>query len=353
MLSEEFKAWPWLGEAGAAGRVVYLHIGMHKTASTYIQNRFRCNRELLAKQGLLYPDLRRDHLALVNAVANRESFLWLSWLAKAANMEAQLLISAEAFSLELANSKLGEAGGAWLHELLATSGWDLRIITFVRDQASYLNSRYTQLVKRLHTLSSFNRYVRRVAKGGSESECDMLALFGWILVRPTLQAVFLPFGGCACDATPSPPSSSDPFDQLLVFLPLPTGLVFAPAPPSATNQQPGEVGVKLARHFGRHLKKHHPELLAQSAYRAEARQLIERLVARHQWHLTPFNDLTSTLLEEIDMTYSEGKAQGLGATTLLGILFSLPEQGSPRPYPIRPFISTISAKTFAPAAPAQ
>ena len=78
----------------------------------------------------------------------------------------------------------------------------------------------------------------------------MLALIGWLLVRPTLQAAFLPFGGCAFKATPNPPGSSDPFDQLLVFLPLPTGLVFAPAPRSATNQQPGQVRVKQARHVG-------------------------------------------------------------------------------------------------------
>ena len=39
------------------------------------------------------------------------------------------------------------------------------MIGFIRDQESYLNSRYTQLVKRLSIRSDFPPYVDKVMKG--------------------------------------------------------------------------------------------------------------------------------------------------------------------------------------------
>jgi len=42
---------------GATGgqKTVYLHIGLHKTGTTFLQNVLRANTEALAEQGIIYP----------------------------------------------------------------------------------------------------------------------------------------------------------------------------------------------------------------------------------------------------------------------------------------------------------
>ena len=56
-------AWdPWAGSTAMARRV-YLHIGLPKTGTTYLQTLMWNNREVLAGQGVLLPgDSRRQHL---------------------------------------------------------------------------------------------------------------------------------------------------------------------------------------------------------------------------------------------------------------------------------------------------
>jgi len=296
-------------------RTVFLHVGMHKTASTYIQNRLRKNRDLLANHKLLYLPMRRDHLKLVRAVDERHFDAWMKWLQQADQDGSHLLVSAEALSIVLAKTHSGEAGGPWLTRQMRHAGWSVKVLAFVRDQPSYLNSRYTQLVKRLHTLSSFKRYVRHVSKGGSESECDMNQLFGWLLAPHSPESLFIPFGRDVSSAAAAnqerwsaslPPgiNSRDPFDALLSCLPISANLSYSKVCSSATNQQPGDLGVRLARRLGRHLRKNHPHLFEQSRTRAQARVQVERLVARHNWQRTPFNGLTPALWQEIRATYA-------------------------------------------------
>lgn len=47
---------PWLGPRGEGTRIV-LHIGLHKTGSTAVQETLRANRLALARRGILYPRL--------------------------------------------------------------------------------------------------------------------------------------------------------------------------------------------------------------------------------------------------------------------------------------------------------
>lgn len=294
-----------------ADRTVYLHVGIHKTASTYIQNRLRRNLPLLARHRLRYLPLRRHHLSLVRAVKQRDRAPWLALLAEAEASHSHILLSAEAFSLELAKptpENPQEVVGEWLHRLIHEQGWRLRLIAFIRDQPSYLNSRYTQLVKRLHTTSSFEAYVRRVTEGRSESECNFMTLFGWVFRHSDLVASFIPFGGSLAMDGDASRSRQDPFAQLLAQLPLPAGLTFAEAPASSANQQPGRMGVQLARHFGRYLKQHHPERLAEEAYRSAARQRIEGWASTHQWQEEPFNGLSPELWQRIRHHYAESNA---------------------------------------------
>lgn len=295
-------------------RTIFLHIGMHKTASTYIQNRLRRNHDLLAKRGILYPSSRSDHLSLVRAVSNRQFGHWQQWCDRAHQKGLNsLLISAEALSVALSKCMNEEAHGEWLASQIKDLGWNLQIIAFIRDQPSYLNSRYTQLVKRLHTLSSFKRYVRHVASGGTESECDMNKLFGWLLKSSSPSSIFIPFerspslfpGPIIAPCFSLSLQQLDPFDALISCLPLPSDIQFSEISVSAFNQQPGDTGVRLARKLGRYLKKNHPQVFNQSSIRSAVREQVECLVKRHQWHQQPFNGLTPSLLKEIRQTYNQ------------------------------------------------
>ena len=46
-----------------------MHVGTHKTASTYIQHRLNRNKQFLRKQGILYPRKRRAERRLINSLA--------------------------------------------------------------------------------------------------------------------------------------------------------------------------------------------------------------------------------------------------------------------------------------------
>ncbi len=294
---------------------VFLHVGMHKTATTYIQNRLRKNRQLLRRHQLVYPPLRRDHLNLVGAVERLDESAWLHWLGEARQNGCHLLISAEALSLVLAQPMASGGGmsrGDWLCGFLRQNGWEVKVIAFVRDQPNYLNSRYTQLTKKMHTISSFPNYVKRVFKNAFESECNLMTLFDWSLSnpRPGLSFVAIPFGGAISRVNPAAELDSlDPFQQLLDQLPLPRGLSFEPVSAAALNQQPGQNGVRLARRFGRYLKRHHPEMLARNACRMRVRFQIERWAAQKGWQKHPFNGLTLALWREIRERYAASNAE--------------------------------------------
>ena len=295
-------------DAKNARRTVYLHVGMHKTATTYIQNKLRKNTSLLQANGIVYPPLRKEHLALVKATKDQDFAPWLAWLEQARTHDAHLLVSAEALSIEMAKPSAlasNQTVGAWLCQVLQDQDFDVRLIAFVRDQPSYLNSRYTQLVKRLHTTSSFGQYVHRVIKGGTESECDMMSLFGWTFETNGLESTFVPFGATVTSSESTPSQRPDPFEQLQSLLPLTSGLQFAAAPSSSANQQPGQLGVRLARRTGRYLQRHHPDVIAQESCRSAVRDQIERWSDRKQWQKSPFNGLTPELWDKIRHRYAQ------------------------------------------------
>jgi len=178
-----------------AARTLVLHVGIHKTASTYIQHRLKANPAFLRQQRLLYPSRRSEHLRLVKALRRGDLQPWDQLLQQARQQDSRALVSAEILSLVLAEPG-DRTAGSLLSELLhwlSGQGIGLELVAFVRDQPTYLNSRYTQLLKRFYLASSFRRYVRQTLRRGGESNCDYLELFGEALDRPEVRCHFLPF----------------------------------------------------------------------------------------------------------------------------------------------------------------
>jgi len=282
---------------------VVLHIGMHKTASSYIQRRLRKNRVLLKANGLLMPKRRQEDCLLFQAANQAQWQPWSRWLQRAESRGCDILISHEAFSWSLRKPALNcnQARGLWLAERLRQRGWGLKLICFVRDQESYLNSRYTQLVKRLALPIDFETYITRVMNEDTTSECDLLALFGWIEQDPQIQTVMIPFGSALDPNGAAIKTRPDPYGQLLAALDLPGAVLEKSQPASSLNQQPGRLGVALARDLRRHLEKHNPNALDSSA--KILRKAIERLARQHGWPDEPFNGLDAGLCQTIRDRY--------------------------------------------------
>ena len=292
----------------AIERTVVLHVGMHKTATTYIQKRLRKNRGLLRRHGMLMPARRHQDRVLLEALAHGRWKPWRRWLNRAEARGCQLLISHEALSYSL--PKTGEddleTRGFWLAEKLRANGWRLKVVAFIRDQESYLNSRYTQLVKRLTVQGDFKSYVTRVMNESTISECDLMTLFGWLKNDPAIDSVMVPFGSTLDRNGQSVQTRPDPYEQLLAELPLPAKLADQSRPARSRNQQPGRLGVALARSISTHLAAQNPQILRE--HNKALRAAIESLAKQRRWPDEPFNGLDNELREIIRARYAHTNA---------------------------------------------
>jgi hypothetical protein len=280
-----------------------LHVGIHKTASTFIQHRLKANRPLLEANGLLVPRRRKDHLALVAALRQRRFEPWAALLEQAAAQGCQPLISAEVLSLELArvaepDQPASRSRLSWLQRQLERQGIGLVVAGYVRDQPAYLNSRYTQLIKRFYLSSHFEGYVKAVLAGRrQESLCDYQRLFGEALEHPGITTHLLPF-----------PGVGDPCERLLAALGFARGADLAPLARPLVNSQPGWRAVWLARWLAHRLRRDHPAHWQQAATRRRLRRQLEQLAQREQWPAEPFQALTPDLAHQIQLHYAASNA---------------------------------------------
>lgn len=289
----------------AAERTVTLHVGMHKTATTYIQACLRKNLQLLRDEGFITPKSRKENTALVRSLVSGTMHQWTEWLESAANNGCQLLISHEAFSLTLCEPAAGMniKSGLWLAERLKSMGWRLKVVSFIRCQESYLNSRYTQLAKRLRVDCDFETYVMKVMSGGTISECNLMTLFGWLREDTSTRFSMIPFGS-ACDQHGQlVQNRPDPFEQLVSELDLPSEVIARSRRAKVLNQQPGRLGVNLARDVCQFMQQRQPAEL--KTQRRRLRTAIEKLAIKNEWHLEPFDGLTTKLCQDIREHYRE------------------------------------------------
>ena len=290
-------------------RTLFLHIGMHKTASTYIQRRLRKNRGLLRKNGVLLPARRQKDNKLLKAIAQERWKPWGRWIKRADVRNCNLLVSHEALSCSLYQvCSDGETlRGQWLANHLHRCGWKLKVVGFIRDQESYLNSRYTQLVKRLSIRSDFTTYVARVMQGNTISECDLITLFGWLIELPSVERVMIPFGANK-DQNGHECQRPDPFQQLADELALPEAVIRQCKPVSSINQQPGRLGVALALEISTFLAQHHPKALV-APHKKRLRGGIERMAHKNGWPAEPFNGLNSSIKQMIRRRYQSSNTE--------------------------------------------
>jgi hypothetical protein len=279
-----------------AARALVLHVGIHKTASTYIQHRLKGNLPFLRQQRLLYPRRRCDHLELVKALRTGDLKPWERLLRKAEREQCRALVSAEILSLVLCQRSRAGAGTvlAELLQLLNSMGVALELVAFVRDQPSYLNSRYTQLLKRFYLSIPFPRYVQQTLRAGGESKCDYLELFGEALDRPEVHCQFLPFRS----------GEADPCERLLQAVGL-SDLAGLQPLEQQPNVQPGWQAIWIAQRIAGQLAEHHPQAWNSGACKIRIRDRLEALALEQGWPAEPFQGLNEALLNKIEQRYGD------------------------------------------------
>jgi hypothetical protein len=271
-----------------------LHVGIHKTASTYIQHRLKANQPFLRQQGLLYPKLRCEHLQLVKALRQGDLQPWERLLRSAERKGCRALVSAEILSLVLMEPSRQGLGTllADLLQLLTRLGMQLELVAFIRDQPTYLNSRYTQLLKRFYLSLTFSRYVQQTLLHGGESHCDYLEMFSEVLERPEVHSHFLPFRS----------GETDPCQRLLQAIGV-FDLEGLNPLPTETNIQPGWQAVWIAQRISRQLAEQYPQVWRQSSSKVRMRARLEQMAAEQGWQAEPFLGLNESLLTQIEERY--------------------------------------------------
>ncbi len=132
-----------------------IHVGTHKTATTTIQKTFFANRKLLARYGLLYPDIGRTpgHHGLVTDWVNLPPVFhlpggseaaWKKLVRQTADGDHTVFLSSEEFSRGHPRSRI---------DLPTIRSWldpfeDIRVICTLRDQVSFLQSIYLEISKK-------------------------------------------------------------------------------------------------------------------------------------------------------------------------------------------------------------
>ena len=265
-----------------------LHIGMHKTASTTIQKRLKANNQQLEEFGYKY--ISKNRKALLKAVQEKNFKPWRKLILEAKTQGMTPIVSHEALSHVLCrpqSSKKPDCIGDWLLKKLSQTGVDVTVIGFVRDQPSYLNSHYTQHVKRFATDQSLEAYASKAMQATiGKSSCDPEQLFGWLQKHPSVHAVFFPYGR---SITPPPALENgpkEPFTQLIRCLGIPETVQLKPV--AKLNSQPGDLAIRTALKLSQELKREGIQLGKRAK---QARTLICREAERRNWMETPFQGL--------------------------------------------------------------
>ena len=233
-----------------------IHAGTHKTASTYIQERLRCNKKELQKLGINYqdPDQSKPKAKKLAAALCKQQ--WHKWEHLFNNNQGNtILLSAEQFCVPLTD----EATIQSLEELTRRHHYELIIIIFIRNQLDYINSRYIYSLRRFYHHKIFEDFVEDALQGKLEGEKETRGKITkrsdvfdfWTYFQSLLQARAK---GTRVDFLPFKKNNIDPFLALIQHIGLDPRQPWQPCRNQRhLNRSPGTRGVWLARLLSQHL----------------------------------------------------------------------------------------------------
>lgn len=176
-------------------KTAFLHAGMHKTGTTSIQTFMKGNASVLDELGVAVPGFRgliqSFHRSLSTELGGSPkfdrangSFEDLERVLEGCDKD--VVISCEMFSVYIARKECLER----LITFFEKFGYRLHIIGYIRNQPEYLNSRYSQEVKRLLRQHSFEEYL---SKQVGHPLHDFQNLFGPALEDPRVDVTMKHF----------------------------------------------------------------------------------------------------------------------------------------------------------------
>lgn len=252
--------------SSAPERLLVIHAGTHKTATSYIQSRLLANQARLEACGvqLAYPQKVRKHKPLARALARGDWDLWQRFLNRLGDGPAQAIVSAEQFTQPLARPRCHRALQAWLAE----RGFALRVVVFLRDQPDYINARYVHSIRRLYHHQEFEAYVaEQLADRGHIFDYERL--FSPLIRHRSIECRFLPYAS----------GLGDPFERLMADQGWQSGQPWLPAAPDKHNVQPGCQGVWLAQAIGERLE----QLGVRGRALVNSGSVVRRIAVREGW----------------------------------------------------------------------
>ena len=163
-----------------AGRVLHLHLGHHKTGSSFLQSCFAASAKALQKRGILYHGADRQHHAAEGGISTGNGGPLVAFSREGADPASfpdlgrrfSVLFSNEA----LMRSYLTPGALPRLVEASRRAGMArIRMLLFIRDPVSHCASMYQQAVKRggmtMDVDAFADRYVVPVQVGNFISAC--------------------------------------------------------------------------------------------------------------------------------------------------------------------------------------
>ena len=274
-------------------RVLTVHAGTHKTASTYIQSRLLANAKILAKAGVFtdYPqEITRKFKPLVAALQAGDWSAWKLYLQMVPAHCNHILVSAEQFSQSLANPKIFKP----LTKLLLKHGYRTKIIVFLRDQPDYTNAHFVHSTRRLYHHMPFNDYVDMQL-----NECkrfyDYEYLFGSLIKEPGIQIDFLPYLS----------SLGDPFERLMRHLGFKPNTAWKSHSEGAVNIQPGHKGVWLAQEISKQLFEQYGIIDGKGSPLKNRGTAVRRIAEREGWAKDRYYGFDEAMFEKVVENYAE------------------------------------------------
>ena len=166
-------------------RMLWIHAGPHKAASSYVTERLRQNRDHLAAQGVL---MDGDDNRLANAIAQKNYAPVEEALATLPSSLHRVLLSSSSLDDRiLSRTALGR-----LQALVERQGFKLGVSYFVRDQQSWLNSVYAHRVRRFRETPDFEQYCDYIMRDSDSWNISYPSKFRVLSRFPSIATLFLP-----------------------------------------------------------------------------------------------------------------------------------------------------------------
>ncbi|WP_166015651.1 hypothetical protein [Synechococcus sp. HB1133] len=176
-------------------RMLWIHAGPHKAASSYVTERLRQNRDHLAAQGVLmdgYDNCLANAIAQKNYAPVEEALATLP-----SSLHRVLLSSSSLDDRILSRTALGR-----LQVLVERQGFKLGVSYFVRDQQSWLNSVYAHRVRRFRETPDFEQYCDYIMHDSDSWDISYPSKFRVLSRFPSIATLFLPLSKQVAIADP-------------------------------------------------------------------------------------------------------------------------------------------------------